>query len=219
MRGLPSAHRRAGDVAVTTFGDAPTREEARSLRTERRRLRDALRPDEPEDSERWRAWLDNRELLYRRCLGWTHGNATEAEDLLGQLLTRLLRVEAAEFQLVKCPRAWLTRVLRHLYVDHMRGSSRALGHDMDIERVLHGRTTRDPAAEVWRGELTQALRVAIDALPTTLKEPLVQRYIEGLDYEQIALHHHITMPAARKRCQLARDRIRQSLQTTLTAKT
>jgi len=195
--------------------EAPTREQARRLRVERRRLRHLTPAEGHDGAGPWRAWIDNRDVLYRRCLGWTHGNATEAEDLLGQLLTRLLRVDPEELQQVKCPRAWLTRVLRHLYVDHVRGSSRTRGHDMDIERVLHGRAVGDPAAEVWRGELTQALRVAIDALPSTLRGPFVQRYIEGRGYDEIARDHHITMPTARKRCQLARDRIRQSLQATI----
>lgn len=154
-------------------------------------------------------------MLYRRCLGWTGGNATEAEDLLGQLLMRLLRVDPADFGRLKSPRAWLTRVLRHLYVDLVRGNSRAQAHDSDIERALYGSPNRDPAAEIWRGELSVALRQAIDALPSALRGPLVQRHIEGLDYQQIARRHDITLPTARKRCQLARDRIRQTLQTTI----
>lgn len=154
-------------------------------------------------------------MLYRRCLGWTGGNATEAEDLLGQLLMRLLRVQPAEFERVKSPRAWMTRVLRHLYVDLVRGNSRVHSHGSEIERTLHCHSSRDPAAEVWRGELGHALREAIDALPSSLRGPLVQRYIEGLDYRSIARTHDITLPTARKRCQLARDRLRQSLQTTI----
>lgn len=197
------------------MSEAPTREQARLLRAERRRLRPPAAAERSDGAGPWRAWIDNRDMLYRRCLGWTHGNATEAEDLLGQLLTRLLRMDPAELDRIKCPRAWLTRVLRHLYVDHVRGSSRAHGHDLDIERVLHGRSEGDPAAEVWRGELSQALRAAIDALPSTLRGPLVQRYIEGRGYDEIAREHQITMPTARKRCQLARDRIRQSLETTI----
>lgn len=154
-------------------------------------------------------------MLYRRCLAWTNGNATEAEDLLGQLLMRLLRVQSAELEQVKCPRAWMTRILRHLYVDLVRGNWRAQAHDLEIERTLHTGSEPDPSIEVWRGELSEALRSAIDALPSSLRGPLVQRYIEGLDYQHIARFHDITPPAARKRCQLARDRIRESLKTTL----
>lgn len=134
---------------------------------------------------------------------------------MGQLLMRLLRVGPADFERVKCPRAWMTRVLRHLYVDLVRGNSRAQSHDVEIERTLHARSSRDPAAEVWRGELSAALHAAIAELPASLRGPLIQRHIEGLDYPQIARHHDITLPTARKRCQLARDRIRQSLQSTI----
>ncbi|MEM9455026.1 MAG: RNA polymerase sigma factor [Myxococcota bacterium] len=155
-------------------------------------------------------------MLYRRCLGWTNGNITEAEDLLGQLLMRLLRIEYSQFEKIKSPRAWMIRVLRHLYVDLVRGNSRAQAHDAEVERVLYGGQGRDPAREVWRGELSAALQSAIDALPATLRGPLVQRYIEGLDYQQIADRYDITIPTARKRCQLARDRIKQSLKHTIT---
>jgi len=154
-------------------------------------------------------------MLYRRCLGWTKGNATEAEDLLGQLLMRVVRVAPSEFEQIKCPRAWLTRVLRHLYVDLVRGNWRAHSNDTEIERTLHGGRDHDPAAEVLRGELSAALRAAIEELPSTLRGPLVQRHIEGLDYQQIAQTHDITLSTARKRCQLARDRIRQSLHQTI----
>ena len=205
------------DVATPIWDDGPSqREEARRRRVIRRERRRVQREVPAEPSERWQAWLDNRDMLYRRCLAWTNGNATEAEDLLGQLLMRLLRVDPAEFDDIKCPRAWMTRVLRHLYVDLVRGNSRAHTHDVEIERVLHGQAGGDPAAEVWRGEVSEALRSAIDALPSSLRGPLVQRYIEGLDYRQIALFHDITLPTARKRCQLARDRIRQTLKDTLT---
>ena len=154
-------------------------------------------------------------MLYRRCLGWTNGNASEAEDLLGQLLMRLLRMEAAEFEQIKRPRAWMTRVLRHLYVDLVRGNSRAHAHDGEIERILYGRPSGDPAAELWRNQLFGALQAAIEELPFMLRGPLVQRYFDGLGYEQIARSHDITLSTARKRCQLARDRIRQALQTTI----
>ncbi|MEM7151475.1 MAG: RNA polymerase sigma factor [Myxococcota bacterium] len=154
-------------------------------------------------------------MLYRRCLGWTNGNITETEDLLGQLLMRLLRVEPSEFEQVKSPRAWMTRILRHLYVDLVRGNSRAHAHDLEVERMLHGGGGGDPANEVWRGELSEALQCAIDELPSSLREPLIQRHIDGLGYQQIASCHKITVPTARKRCQLARDRIRQSLKNTL----
>lgn len=201
------------DAATPTWDEAPSqRERARHRRAQRRERRRELRAKELEPGIRWRAWLDNRDMLYRRCLGWTNGNATEAEDLLGQLLMRLMRVDPEEFEHIKCPRAWMTRVLRHLYVDLVRGNSRAHTHDVEIERVLHGRSDRDPAAEVWRGELSEALQLAIDALPASLRGPLVQRYIEGLDYQQIASCHDITLPTARKRCQLARDRIRRALE-------
>lgn len=208
------------EAATPIWDDAPSqRDEARRRRARRRERRKARRPapstPDGDPGLRWQAWLDNRDMLYRRCLSWTNGNATEAEDLLGQLLMRLLRIESTEFESIKCPRAWMTRVLRHLYVDLVRGNSRAQTHDLEVERVLHGRGCRDPAAEVWRGEVTEALRSAIDALPSSLRVPLVQRYIEGLDYRQIARCHDITLPTARKRCQLARDRIRNALKDTL----
>lgn len=195
------------------------RERARERRAERRaRRRDAqARTFEPAHgtNPHWRVWIENRDMLYRRCLGWTNGNTTEAEDLLGQLLMRILRIENTELEQVKCPRAWMTRILRHLYVDLVRGNWRAAAHDLEIERTLHTGSEPDPSIEVWHGELSEVLRSAIDALPSSLREPLVQRYIEGLDYQHIARCHHITPPAARKRCQLARDRIRASLKSTL----
>lgn len=229
MSGPIKARHLANDATTPGWPESPSqREVARRKRAERRERRSEARAERPERAQeqpqpkiepgrgdRWNVWIDNREQLYRRCLGWTNGNTTEAEDLLGQLLMRVLRVESSELEQIKCPRAWMTRILRHLYVDHVRGNWRAHAHDVEIERSLHAGPGPDPSAEVWRSELSEALRLAIDALPSSLRGPLVQRYIEGLDYQHIARCHDITPPTARKRCQLARDRIRQSLKATI----
>jgi RNA polymerase sigma factor (sigma-70 family) len=216
MSGPTKARHATLDPATLAWPESPSqRDEARRQRALRRERRHPEREGSAEHGDRWSVWIDNRDMLYRRCLGWTNGNATEAEDLLGQLLMRLVRVESDELLRVKCPRAWMTRILRHLYVDLVRGNWRAQSHDVEIERSLHASAEPDPSAEVWRGELSEALRSAIDALPSSLRGPLVQRYIEGLDYQHIARCHDITPPTARKRCQLARDRIRQSLKTTI----
>ena len=81
---------------------------------------------------------------------------------------------------------------------------------IDTEHRAAGTLTRlgdDPDG----ASLLEALRAAIDALPFLLRSALVQRYLEGLDYEQIARDHDITVATARERCQLARDRIAQAL--------
>ena len=189
----------------------------RSLDRQQQQAGSAVTGDRPMRAEAdadhvFRLWLDNYDYLYRLCLGWTRGNPAEADDLLGQTLMRMLRHGAANFEGLGSPRGWVVRVARNLWLDGARSRSRADNYQNEVEQVLHSSAPPPPDAALFGSELGQRLAAAIDDLPLYLRAALVQRHIDGLAYREIAERNSISQSTARKRCQLARDRVRAQLQ-------
>lgn len=208
---------------VLVADDGSERRRARRLRAQRRASRrelDDVTCDDPQPRPRfeppphgplWPTWLEHREYLFRRCLVWTKGRRCEAEDLLGELLVRLLRMSPERLATVQSPRAWMACVLRNICIDHARARGRAHDRHEDVEQSLYDSPPCEPEAQLWKEELSELLSSAIDTLPRGLRDPLIQRYMQDMDYGDIARHHQITPATARKRCQLARDRLRNAL--------
>ena len=68
--------------------------------------------------------------------------------------------------------------------------------------------TPEEVAEV--GESMRSLTQKLEALPDILREPVILRFFKGHSYAEIADQLSITKCAARKRIQLARERLRQT---------
>lgn len=155
-------------------------------------------------------WKSSHEILLRKCMHWTRGNARDAEDLLGEACLRVLESARRSEIPVAAPLHWWTIVIGNLGRDRRRRARlRLVVRDPQIRvgEIPDGAASLDQIVSA-REKLEQA-RLAFRRLPGSRGTALVFR-CDGEPYEEIARRLQITTTNARKQVQLARTALRQS---------
>jgi len=139
------------------------------------------------------AWEDLVRLHTRRVYGICYrftGREAEAEDLTQEVFLRVFRAmasfRAAEGSFV----TWLTRLTRNLLIDHYR---RTRGQRLtdSIEEQAHTfeeglRSSSRPDSLVAGREASELLQSALGRLTPELRETVILRDLQELDYREIA---------------------------------
>lgn len=116
---------------------------------------------------------------------------------------------------------WLYRLIFNLCIDMKRRdkSARHVEWDdevaRDVSQGVPGATAQplgEPARELERGELREALAKAIDSLPEDAKRTLLLREVDGLSYAEIAESLGIPKGTVMSRLHHARRRVRELLE-------
>lgn len=146
---------------------------------------------------------------------WLLRDEAGAEDVLQDAALRAfrhldtLRGESA--------RPWFLRIVRHACYTHLtekQGLSELSGLDEDeLEnlQMAQGLMASDPADIVARQHEQARVDAAIRALSPPLREVIVLREIEGLDYAEIASVAAIPIGTVMSRLSRARDKLRAAL--------
>ena len=120
---------------------------------------------------------------------WLAGNGTDAEDIVQEAAIRALSaLEGAE---IAKPKAWALSLVRNTALTYMArkrpGMLAFIGDLDDLEALDYVFDSARNAEETLIAEQTGVrVRDAIAALPSPLKETLIMREINELDYKEIA---------------------------------
>ena len=93
--------------------------------------------------------------------------------------------------------AWMMRVV----INECRNIQR---HRMRVSPIEH-------LPDILSDWPDMALRVAVDALPETLRLPLLLKYMESMPEKEIAIALRLTVPAVKSRLHRARQALRNEL--------
>ncbi len=127
--------------------------------------------------------------VYGMCYRFT-GSTTEAQDLSQEVFLRIFR-SLSQFRAGKGSfTVWLTRLTRNLLIDNYRKSrlDRATDSLEDRLPVLEGRATGVARADglVSGRETSELLQRALSRLSPELRETVILRDLEELEYREIA---------------------------------
>jgi RNA polymerase sigma-70 factor, ECF subfamily len=126
--------------------------------------------------------------VYNLCYRFT-GNASEAEDLSQEVFLRIYRTLASYQAAYGGFPTWLTRVTRNLLVDHYRRTRRDRLTDSiedklpQLEEKHSG--TRTPDRQALDNELSVQVQQALAQLSPELREAVILRDLQGLEYGEI----------------------------------
>ncbi|MEG5037567.1 MULTISPECIES: sigma-70 family RNA polymerase sigma factor [unclassified Microcoleus] len=173
----------------------------------------------PEDIEKafWQLWQQNRDYLYRCCLRWMGGNATDAEEVLSRAMLKALDKLPDYAEKITNLRAWLTRLTHNLCIDIHRERRRKAMQMEDIEEVAATGSSavisglNSPEEALLHHELGQYIRRAIDTLPSRLRNPFILRYCHQIAYQDIAQQLALSLNNVYKRIQQARELLQKRL--------
>jgi RNA polymerase sigma factor (sigma-70 family) len=126
--------------------------------------------------------------VHNLCYRFT-GNSTEAEDLTQEVFLRIFRTLPSYQSAQGAFPTWLTSVTRNLLVDHYRRTRRdrmtdSIEDAMPVLEEKHsGARTPDRLAEAV--ELSQQLQRALGRLSPELREAVILRDLQSLEYNEI----------------------------------
>ncbi|MBN2339725.1 MAG: sigma-70 family RNA polymerase sigma factor, partial [Acidobacteria bacterium] len=118
------------------------------------------------------------------------GRREEAEDLTQEIMVRVYqnlgsyRPDAGSFQ------NWVLRVGRNLIIDHYRRNRRfaGAGGSEELETMNLGDTrTPSPQQAAEQAETARFVRAGLESLSPELREAVILRDLEGMEYREIAL--------------------------------
>ena len=147
---------------------------------------------------------------------WLAGNGTDAEDIVQEAAMRALN--ALERLTVDNPRAWFLRIVRNTaltWIAKNRPKAISLAGDMTDLELREDLALSEPAADAEQiliaAEDGESVRRAIADLPSPLKETLILREVNGLNYREIATATESPLGTVMSRLARARAAITKSL--------
>ena len=139
------------------------------------------------------------------------GNTAEAEEVAQEALLRAHRA-IASFRGEAKLSTWLYGITSRLCLNRLASGERSMRRhgEETLERLAAD--TADPATEVERSEVEQALHRAIAELPEDRRIVVVLRDLEGLSYEEIATALDLELGTVRSRLSRARTDLKEKLE-------
>ncbi|MGH9411436.1 MAG: RNA polymerase sigma factor [Vicinamibacterales bacterium] len=135
------------------------------------------------------------------------GRHDEAEDLTQDIFLKIFKAlhtfdRRANFQ------TWIISISRNLCIDHYRSvrkERQTIARDVDAANLQPATHERSPQALAEHQDLKAQLRVALDALPVTLRTAVVLRDLQELSYQEIA--DRLALPEGTVKSRINRGRI------------
>jgi len=135
------------------------------------------------------------------------GKHDEAEDLTQDIFLKIFKAlrtfdRRANFQ------TWIISISRNLCIDHYRSvrkERQTIARDVDSSDLQPATPERGPYAQAEHQDLRAQLRVALQALPITLRTAVVLRDLQELSYQEIA--DRLGLPEGTVKSRINRGRI------------
>jgi RNA polymerase sigma-70 factor, ECF subfamily len=146
--------------------------------------------------------------VYNLCYRFT-GNSTEAEDLSQEVFLRIYRTLPSYRPADGAFPTWLTSVTRNLLVDHYRRTRRdritdSIDDAMPQLEEKHS-SVRAPDRQAQAAELSVQLQKALAKLSPELREAVILRDLQSLEYNEI--QHVLQVPEGTVKSRINRGRI------------
>jgi RNA polymerase sigma-70 factor (ECF subfamily) len=148
----------------------------------------------------------------KRYLSLRIDNRAEIEDLAQEIYLRLLRIERTD--LIRSPEALLFRVASNAVYEWRLLARNRLPHGPSDLDALES-PDAEPAADVWRAELTRALTAALARLSPKCRAAVVLHRREQLTYAEVGVQLGISIAMVKKYLSqgvtLCREHLRERL--------
>jgi RNA polymerase sigma-70 factor (ECF subfamily) len=142
------------------------------------------------DAAAWEALLQSHtRKIYNLCYRFT-GRPADAEDLTQEVFIKVFQTLRSFDAAQGSFGTWLSRVARNHLVDHYRRTKKdritsSLDDELGTLEEKPGATV-EPAAEVETRERRELLQRGLERLSPDLREAVVLRDLQDLDYDEIA---------------------------------
>ncbi len=164
-----------------------------------------------ENSAFWELWLHHKDHLYRICLQYMGNSQADAEDLLSDIMLKAFEKLPLHAHSIRNLKPWLARFTRNHCIDVHRKRQREEMQTCEID--LDTQMAATPENQEQDQTLSANEAPPVEALLTRLSPPhqqvVVDRFIQGKTYAEMAKHLNVPATAIRKRVQRAREILRR----------
>ena len=146
--------------------------------------------------------------VYNLCYRFT-GNGHEAEDLTQEVFLKVYRTLGSYKAMHGGFTTWMTSVTRNLLIDHYRRTRRdRMTSSLDdensgAEHIASG--SRTPQQLAQAGQLSEQVQQALGKLSPDLREAVILRDLQGLEYREI--QDALNVPEGTVKSRINRGRI------------
>jgi RNA polymerase sigma-70 factor (ECF subfamily) len=145
-------------------------------------------------------------LALRLC-----GNAADARDLVQDTFERALR-HLDRFQEGSNARAWLSTILRHLFISRCRSRTCERRGEVSVEELQeHLAAPESEPLPAWSAFSLEQLHSALERLPEGFREVYQLHALEGRSYEEVSARLRIPKATVGTRLIRARRKLRDLL--------
>lgn len=142
------------------------------------------------DAAAWQSIVaQNSRRIYNLCYRFT-GNTQDAEDLSQEVFVRVYRTLSSFSADQGSLKTWIGTVTRNLLIDHYRRTKyqRVTDSIDDDEAGIAPlqSTARGPETDVFKREMQEQVQHALTRLSPELREALILRDLQDMDYKEIA---------------------------------
>ncbi len=161
----------------------------------------------------WELWFEHEVRLRSCCLRWLNGNQAQVEDALTLTLEKSLNYYLKRGDDIRSPFSWLCKVAYNICIDIHR--------DHKKNNNLYAQITEDPNQcyfseyeseeledQIQRQNQLESLHKALKELKRDFRLAIQLRFIDEMEYSEIAEILDTTPENIRKRVQLARKKLR-----------
>jgi RNA polymerase sigma factor (sigma-70 family) len=167
-------------------------------------------------------WATHFSSVQRCCYRWLNGHQDQIDDAMsvaGEKAFRYYLSAAEQYSLVAPVHndfSWLCKLTHNVCVDIHRAQARQLAIVNQTESLpdsfYFSENISEPLEQqVERQYTLDALANMISTLPDEMEQVIRYRFVDDMDYQELALRLNINPVNARKKVQLARQKLRAVL--------
>lgn len=134
----------------------------------------------------------------------------DAEDIVQEAVATAFR-DAAKFEERSKFSTWLYGIVLNLCRKHLRDRGRHAGAASPSVLDAQPAPRRGVLSSVIRHEMAERLEISVARLPVSMREAFLLRYVDGMDYAEIASITGVSEGTARVRAHRARALLREEL--------
>lgn len=166
-----------------------------------------------EYSQFWILWFEHQPRIRSCCFRWLNGHHASVEDALSQIVEKAHQYYVKTSEVIRSPFSWLCKVAHNICIDIHRENKKQTRFvtemtDNPEQYFFSTFESEELEDQVAREKQIERLFESLDLLKHDLKKVIYHRFVEEMEYSEIAEVLSTTPENVRKRVQIARRELR-----------
>jgi len=169
--------------------------------------------DENEYSQFWVIWFEHQPRIRSCCFRWLNGNHASVDDALSQVIEKAHHYYLKTKDLIRSPFSWLCKVAHNICIDIHRENKKQFKFVTDMtdnpEQYFFSEfESEELEDQIERENKLEHLFESLELLNKDLKKVIYHRFIDEMEYSEIAEVLSTSQENVRKKVQIARKQLR-----------